>query len=153
VKLSALHPRYEPAKRARVLRELLPRLRHLALRAKEAGIGLSVDAEEADRLALSLELFAALARDPALGQSGGLGLVVQAYQKRAPLVIDWASELAAATNRRIMLRLVKGAYWDSEVKWTQERGLADYPVFTRKAASDLCYDLCADKLLAAGRRL
>ena len=153
VKLSALHPRYEPAKRERVMRELLPRLRHLALKAKAAGIGLSIDAEEADRLALSLELFATVARDPALAQWDGLGLVVQAYQKRAPLVIDWAAELAAATNRRLMLRLVKGAYWDSEVKWAQERGLPDYPVFTRKVASDLCYDVCADKLLAAGQRV
>src|SRR5207237_91442 len=100
-----------------------------------------------------LDLVAAVARDPALAGWDGLGLAVQAYQKRAPLVIDRLLELAGETRRRIMVRLVKGAYWDSEVKWAQERGLPDYPLFTRKAASDLCYDVCVDKLLTAAPRL
>ncbi|MCM0021975.1 MAG: proline dehydrogenase family protein, partial [Tagaea sp.] len=149
VKLSALHPRYEPAKRARVFAELLPRARALCLQAAEAGINLTVDAEEADRLVLSLELFDALTRDPALGGWDGLGLAVQAYQKRAVGVIEWLAELAPSAKRRLMVRLVKGAYWDSEIKWAQERGLADYPVFVRKPATDLSYRACAIEMLKA----
>ncbi|MCC7425763.1 MAG: bifunctional proline dehydrogenase/L-glutamate gamma-semialdehyde dehydrogenase PutA [Alphaproteobacteria bacterium] len=153
IKLSALHPRYEPAKIARVRRELLPRLAELCRMAKSAGIPLTIDAEEADRLALSLDLLAALGADPSLMEWDGLGLAVQAYGKRAVAVIDWCAELAAANRRRLMVRLVKGAYWDSEVKWAQERGLPDYPVFTRKAATDLSYTVCAQRILAAGPRL
>ncbi len=120
VKLSALHPRYEPAQRERVMAELLPRLRELALKAAQANISLTVDAEESYRLMLSLELFAALARDPALQDWDGLGLAVQAYQKRAVHVIDWLIALAEDTRRRWMIRLVKGAYWDSEIKLAQQ---------------------------------
>jgi len=149
VKLSALHPRYEPAQRDRVLAELLPRLRHLALAAKSGGIALTIDAEEADRLALQLELFGALAADPALAGWNGLGLVVQAYLKCAPELCDWAIECARASGRRIPVRLVKGAYWDAEIKRAQTLGLPDYPVFTRKAATDLAYLTCAARLLAA----
>ncbi len=150
VKLSALHPRYEVAQRERVMREQLPRLADLAARAKAAGIGLTVDAEEADRLELSLDLVEALAGMPGLAGWDGLGLAVQAYQKRAPAVLDWLAELAAATKRRLMVRLVKGAYWDSEVKRAQERGLATYPVYTRKVATDVSYLACAKRLFAAG---
>jgi len=150
VKLSALHPRYEFAQRERVMRELLPRLADLAGLAREAGIGLTVDAEEADRLELSLDLIEALAGMTALAGWDGLGLAVQAYQKRAPAVIDWLADLAAKTKRRLMLRLVKGAYWDSEIKRAQERGLATYPVYTRKVATDVSYLACAKRLFAAG---
>jgi RHH-type proline utilization regulon transcriptional repressor/proline dehydrogenase/delta 1-pyrroline-5-carboxylate dehydrogenase len=149
IKLSALHPRYEPAQRARITAELLPRLRNLVQTAAAAGMNLTVDAEEADRLVLSLEIFEALARDPALAGWDGLGLAVQAYQKRALGTVDWLVALARTSKRRLMVRLVKGAYWDSEIKWAQERGLADYPVFVRKAATDLSYRACAAKLLAA----
>ncbi len=149
VKLSALHPRYEFAQRERVLRELTPRLVALARHAKEVGIGLTVDAEEADRLELCLEVFARLSRDPALADWDGLGLAVQAYQKRAAAVIDWLAELARRDRRRLMVRLVKGAYWDSEIKRGQERGLDGYPVFSRKAATDLSYLACARRLLEA----
>jgi RHH-type transcriptional regulator, proline utilization regulon repressor / proline dehydrogenase / delta 1-pyrroline-5-carboxylate dehydrogenase len=152
VKLSALHPRYEMAQRERVIRELSPRLADLAGRARDAGIGLTIDAEEADRLELSLDLIEALAGMSALAGWQGLGLAVQAYQKRAPAVIDWLAELAASTKRRLMVRLVKGAYWDSEVKRAQERGLATYPVYTRKVATDVSYLACARLLFAAGER-
>jgi RHH-type transcriptional regulator, proline utilization regulon repressor / proline dehydrogenase / delta 1-pyrroline-5-carboxylate dehydrogenase len=152
VKLSALHPRYEVAQRARVMAELLPRLRELALKAAQAGISLTVDAEESNRLMLSLELFAALARDPALQDWDGLGLAVQAYQKRAIHVIDWLIELAEVTRRRWMIRLVKGAYWDSEIKLAQQLGL-NYPVFTRKAGTDVSYLACAHRLLQASGRV
>jgi RHH-type proline utilization regulon transcriptional repressor/proline dehydrogenase/delta 1-pyrroline-5-carboxylate dehydrogenase len=152
VKLSALHPRYEPAQRARVMTELLPRLRELVLKAAQANISLTVDAEESYRLMLSLELFAALARDPALQDWDGLGLAVQAYQKRAVHVIDWLIALAEDTRRRWMIRLVKGAYWDSEIKLAQQLGL-DYPVFTRKAATDVSYLACAHRLLQAPSRV
>ena len=150
VKLSALHPRYEAAQRERVMRELLPRLADLTEKARDAGIGLTVDAEEADRLDLSLDLFEALAGMKSLAGWGGLGLAVQAYQKRAPAVIDWLADLAARTRRRLMVRLVKGAYWDSEIKRAQERGLATYPVYTRKVATDVSYLACARRLFAAG---
>ena len=151
VKLSALHPRYEALSRARVLTELAPKLLELARLAKSHELNFTVDAEEADRLELSLEVIAAVLRDPSLAGWDGFGLAVQAYQKRAAAVIDWIAELAAALDRRLMVRLVKGAYWDTEIKRAQERGLADYPVFTRKAMTDLCYLACARKLLARGR--
>ncbi|HLI13260.1 MAG TPA: bifunctional proline dehydrogenase/L-glutamate gamma-semialdehyde dehydrogenase PutA [Alphaproteobacteria bacterium] len=147
IKLSALHPRYEFAQRARVLKELTPRLAALARHAKEVNIGVTVDAEEADRLELSLEVFAEISRDPSLAGWDGLGLAVQAYQKRATAVIDWLAELARRDKRRLMVRLVKGAYWDSEIKRAQERGLDGYPVFTRKAATDISYLACARRLL------
>ena len=149
VKLSALHPRYELAQRERVLKELVPRVLGLAQHARAVGIGLTVDAEEADRLELSLEVFAALARDATLAGWEGLGLAVQAYQKRALAAIDWLATLARAAKRRLMVRLVKGAYWDSEIKRAQERGLDGYPVFTRKVATDVSYLAAARRLLAA----
>jgi RHH-type proline utilization regulon transcriptional repressor/proline dehydrogenase/delta 1-pyrroline-5-carboxylate dehydrogenase len=148
VKLSALHPRYEVAQCERVRAELLPVLRGLAVRAKAGGIGFTVDAEEADRLDLSLDLFEALALDPALAGWEGLGLAVQAYQKRALPALDFLADLARRAGRRLMVRLVKGAYWDSEVKRSQERGLDDYPVFTRKVTTDVSYIACAKRLLA-----
>ena len=149
VKLSALHPRYEEAQRERVLVELLPRLKQLALDAAGANIGLTVDAEEAARLELSMDLLAALCRDPELGDWQGLGLAIQAYQKRALWLVDWVVALARESGRRLMVRLVKGAYWDTEIKLAQVDGLADYPVFTRKAATDVSYQACAARLLAA----
>jgi RHH-type proline utilization regulon transcriptional repressor/proline dehydrogenase/delta 1-pyrroline-5-carboxylate dehydrogenase len=153
VKLSALHPRYEPLARERVLKELAPRLLDLARRAKSHALNLTVDAEEADRLELSLDVFAAVLRDPSLAGWDGFGLAVQAYQKRAGAVIDWIAAAAEALDRRLMVRLVKGAYWDSEIKRAQERGLADYPVFSRKAMTDLNYLECARKLLGLRPRL
>ncbi|MGI9292592.1 MAG: proline dehydrogenase family protein, partial [Pseudomonadales bacterium] len=149
VKLSALHPRYEFAQKERVFAELLPDLHKLAVCAKDYGLGFSIDAEEADRLDLSLDIFESLARDTELAGWDGLGFVLQAYQKRAPLVAAWLIELARDTNRNLMVRLVKGAYWDGEIKHAQEQGLDDYPVFTRKSHTDLCYQVCAEKLLAA----
>ena len=153
VKLSALHPRYEAVKRDRVMTELVPLLVDLARKARDFDLNLTVDAEEADRLELSLEVFAAALADPSLSGWDGFGLAVQAYQKRAPRVIDWVRELAEAHDRRLMVRLVKGAYWDTEVKRAQERGLAGFPVFTRKPATDLCYMACAQRLLDARPRL
>jgi RHH-type proline utilization regulon transcriptional repressor/proline dehydrogenase/delta 1-pyrroline-5-carboxylate dehydrogenase len=150
IKLSALHPRYEMAQRDRVIGELLPSLFGLAAEARAAGIGFTIDAEEADRLELSLDLVEGLALAPDLAGWDGLGLAVQAYQKRAPAVIDWLAELALRARRRLMLRLVKGAYWDSEIKRAQERGLDTYPVFTRKIATDVCYLACAKRIFAAG---
>ncbi len=149
VKLSALHPRYVRSQRQRVMAELLPRLKRLMLLARQYDIGLNIDAEEADRLELSLDLLAALAGEPELAGWQGMGFVVQAYQKRCPFVIDWLVDLARRSERRIMVRLVKGAYWDSEIKRAQVDGLADYPVFTRKAHADLSYLVCAARLLAA----
>jgi len=149
VKLSALHPRYTFRQEARVVEELLPRIRELALMAARGGIALSIDAEECDRLDLSLSLFEALARDPELAGWDGLGFVLQGYQKRALAVADWLVALGRETGRRLPVRLVKGAYWDSEIKRAQEQGLADYPVFTRKCHSDLAYEQCAARLLAA----
>ncbi len=149
IKLSALHPRYSRAQARRVMGELLPRLMALARLAKHYDIGLNIDAEEADRLELSLDLLESLCLDPALAGWNGMGFVVQAYGKRCPFVIDFIVDLARRAGRRIMVRLVKGAYWDAEIKRAQLEGLADYPVFTRKAYSDVSYLACARKLLAA----
>ncbi len=153
VKLSALHPRYEAVHRAAVIAELGPVLLDLARAAKRYDLNLTVDAEEADRLELSLDVVAAVLADPSLAGWDGFGLAVQAYQKRASAVIDWLGDLAAAHDRRLMVRLVKGAYWDTEVKRAQERGLAGYPVFTRKAATDLSYLAAARRLLARRDRI
>jgi RHH-type transcriptional regulator, proline utilization regulon repressor / proline dehydrogenase / delta 1-pyrroline-5-carboxylate dehydrogenase len=150
IKLSALHPRYEMAQRNRVLSEMFPLLLELARRARRAGIGFTVDAEEADRLELSLDLFEGLALAPDLAGWDGLGLAVQAYQKRALPLIEWLADLARRGGRRLMVRLVKGAYWDSEIKHTQERGLDGYPVYTRKVATDVSYLACARRLLDYG---
>jgi RHH-type proline utilization regulon transcriptional repressor/proline dehydrogenase/delta 1-pyrroline-5-carboxylate dehydrogenase len=153
VKLSALHPRFEPLSRPRVMNELVPRLIDLAQRAKAYDLNFTVDAEEADRLELSLEVIAAAFGDPSLARWDGFGLAIQAYQKRAEAVIASIDEFAKTLNRRMMVRLVKGAYWDTEIKRAQERGLADYPVFTRKAMTDLNYIACARKLLALRPRI
>ena len=153
VKLSALHPRYEFAQRDRVMTELVARLHSLALLARSAGIGLNVDAEEADRLDLSLDVVEAVLADPALADWEGFGVVVQAYGKRAPHVIDWLYALARHLDRRIMVRLVKGAYWDSEIKRAQTLGLDGFPVFTRKAATDVSYLACTRKLLGMADRI
>jgi RHH-type transcriptional regulator, proline utilization regulon repressor / proline dehydrogenase / delta 1-pyrroline-5-carboxylate dehydrogenase len=153
VKLSALHPRFEAVSRARVMAELAPAVLELARKAREYDLNFTVDAEEADRLELTLDVIAIVLGDHSLRGWEGFGLAVQAYQKRAPAVIDWLDESARALRRRLMVRLVKGAYWDTEVKRAQERGLADYPVFTRKAMTDLCYVHCTRKLLAARTRL
>ena len=149
VKLSALHPRYCRAQRDRVMAELLPRLQTLALLARRYDIGLNIDAEEADRLELSLDLLEVLCFDRRLAGWDGVGFVVQAYQKRAPFVIDFLLDLARRSGHRLMIRLVKGAYWDSEIKRAQVDGLDGFPVFTRKAHTDACYLACARKLLAA----
>jgi RHH-type transcriptional regulator, proline utilization regulon repressor / proline dehydrogenase / delta 1-pyrroline-5-carboxylate dehydrogenase len=147
VKLSALHPRYEALQADRCVPALVAALGALAREAKAQGIGLAVDAEEAERLETSLDVFAAVRADPALAGWDGLGLVVQAYQKRAPAVVEWTAALARRTGQAIPVRLVKGAYWDAEVKQTQVRGLPDYPVFTRKAATDVSWLACARRLL------
>ncbi|MEX0900227.1 MAG: bifunctional proline dehydrogenase/L-glutamate gamma-semialdehyde dehydrogenase PutA [Gammaproteobacteria bacterium] len=149
VKLSALHPRYEFSQRERVMQELVPRVLELSLQAKAHGIALTIDAEEADRLEISLDVFEAVYRSPDVEGWDGLGLAVQAYQKRAVALVDWLIALAREVGRRIPVRLVKGAYWDSEIKRAQERGLEGYPVFTRKASTDVSYLACARKLLAA----
>ena len=147
VKLSALHPRYEVAKTARVIGELVPVLRGLARRAAGAGMGFNVDAEEADRLGLSLEVIGRVLADPELGGWDGFGVVVQAYGRRAPDVIEGLHDIAGRLDRRIMVRLVKGAYWDTEIKRAQVEGLDGFPVFTRKAATDVSYLGCARMLL------
>jgi RHH-type proline utilization regulon transcriptional repressor/proline dehydrogenase/delta 1-pyrroline-5-carboxylate dehydrogenase len=149
VKLSALHPRYEWAQRERVHAELTPKLIELGELAKRHDIGMTIDAEEADRLELSLEILARLCAEPLLAGWEGLGLAVQAYQKRGVEVVRRAIDLARDAKRRLMVRLVKGAYWDSEIKRAQERGLAGYPVFTRKPATDVSYLACAKEMLAA----
>jgi RHH-type proline utilization regulon transcriptional repressor/proline dehydrogenase/delta 1-pyrroline-5-carboxylate dehydrogenase len=138
------------AQRGRAMRELLPALLGLAIRARDAGIGFTIDAEEADRLELSLDLVEALALAPDLAGWDGLGLAVQAYQKRALPVLDWLADLAGRGRRRLMVRLVKGAYWDTEIKRAQERGLDTDPVFTRKIATDVSYLACAKRMFAAG---
>jgi RHH-type proline utilization regulon transcriptional repressor/proline dehydrogenase/delta 1-pyrroline-5-carboxylate dehydrogenase len=153
VKLSALHPRFEAVSREPVMKELVPRLIDLARRAKAYDLNFTVDAEEADRLELSLEVITAAFSDASLKGWDGFGLAIQAYQKRAEAVIDYTDDLARALSRRMMVRLVKGAYWDSEIKRAQERGLDDYPVFTRKAMTDLNYIACAQKLLALRPRI
>src|ERR1700721_620742 len=153
VKLSALHPRFEAPSREGVMTELVPRLIDLARRAKAYDLNFTVDAEEADRLELSLEVIAAAFGDASLEGWDGFGLAIQAYHKRAGAVIDYIDELARALNRRMMVRLVKGAYWDSEIKRPQERGLDDYPVFTRKAMTDLNYIACAQQLLTLRPRI
>ena len=139
IKLSALHPRFEEAKRARIFSELLPRMRDLARIASERGVDVTLDAEESERLELTLDLFDALSKD------FRIGLAVQAYQKRALAVCEWLASL----GRPISVRLVKGAYWDGEVKRAQQLGMPDYPVFTRKAATDISYVACAKVLLSA----
>jgi len=149
VKLSALEPRYTLLQSTRVAERLIPCMLDLARRAARAGIGLTIDAEEADRLDLSLDIVEALARDSETRAWEGLGLAVQAYGRRAPLVIDWVAELARETGRRMTVRLVKGAYWDSEIKRAQERGLPSFPVYTSKAATDASYLVCAQRLFAA----
>jgi RHH-type proline utilization regulon transcriptional repressor/proline dehydrogenase/delta 1-pyrroline-5-carboxylate dehydrogenase len=153
VKLSALHPRFEAVSRERSLTELVPLTLVLARKAKTHNLNFTIDAEEADRLELSLDVIAATFADPSLAGWDGFGLAIQAYQKRASAVIAWAGALAERLDRRMMVRLVKGAYWDTEIKRAQERGLADYPVFTRKAMTDLNYIACADRLLAMRPRI
>ena len=148
VKLSALHPRYEVAQYLRVKKELLPRLKELARGAQKANIGFTIDAEESERLVLSLELIEGILSDPNFEGWDGFGLAVQAYQKRAPYVLDWLAEKARKYGRRLMVRLVKGAYWDTEIKNTQMEGLADYAVYTQKSATDISYIACVKKLLA-----
>ncbi|MBM6593531.1 bifunctional proline dehydrogenase/L-glutamate gamma-semialdehyde dehydrogenase PutA [Microvirga pudoricolor] len=153
VKLSALHPRYEATSRERVLAELVPLVIELAQKAKAYDLNFTIDAEEADRLELSLEVIEAVLSDPSLAGWSGFGLAIQGYQKRAGAVIDAIATMAERYDRRMMVRLVKGAYWDTEVKRAQERGLDDYPVFTRKAMTDLNYVACAEKLLALRPRI
>ena len=153
VKLSALHPRFEAMSRERVLAELKPRLLDLARMAKAHELQFTVDAEEADRLELSLDVIGAVLADPSLRGWDGFGLAVQAYQKRALPLIAWIEDAAATLGSRLTVRLVKGAYWDTEIKRAQERGLADYPVFTRKAMTDLCYMACVKRLLAARKNI
>ncbi|MEA2836612.1 MAG: RHH-type transcriptional regulator, proline utilization regulon repressor / proline dehydrogenase [Bradyrhizobium sp.] len=153
VKLSALHPRFEAVSHARVMAELVPLLIELARQAKTHDLNFTVDAEEADRLELSLDVIAAAFGDASLAGWDGFGLAIQAYQKRAEAVIDYVNELARGLNRRMMVRVVKGAYWDTEIKRAQERGLEGYPVFTRKAMTDLNYIACARKLLSLRPRI
>jgi RHH-type proline utilization regulon transcriptional repressor/proline dehydrogenase/delta 1-pyrroline-5-carboxylate dehydrogenase len=153
VKLSALSPRYEATQEARVWDELYPRLKRLALVAAAGDVNFTLDAEEADRLVLSLKLLDRLAREPELGAWRGLGLAVQAYQKRAPQVVEALAALAQDSGRRLMVRLVKGAYWDAEIKRAQVAGRPDYPVFTTKPATDLCYLASARALIGAAPHL
>ncbi|MGL6018838.1 MAG: bifunctional proline dehydrogenase/L-glutamate gamma-semialdehyde dehydrogenase PutA, partial [Gibbsiella quercinecans] len=148
IKLSALHPRYSRAQYERVMEELYPRLLALTLMARQYDIGINIDAEEADRLELSLDLLEKLCFEPQLAGWNGIGFVIQAYQKRCPLVIDALIDMAARSRRRLMIRLVKGAYWDSEIKRAQIDGLEGYPVYTRKVYTDVSYLACARKLLA-----
>jgi RHH-type proline utilization regulon transcriptional repressor/proline dehydrogenase/delta 1-pyrroline-5-carboxylate dehydrogenase len=152
VKLSAIHPRYEAVSRGRVMKELVPDLLDLARAAKAQDLNLTLDAEEADRLELSLDVLDALLADDSLAGWDGLGLAVQAYQKRAGAVVAWLVERAAARRRHLMVRLVKGAYWDAEIKRAQERGLEDFPVWTRKAATDLNWIAQAAAMLDAARQ-
>ncbi len=153
VKLSALHPRFEYPKRQRVLDELVPRTRSLALLAKSAGMGFNIDAEEANRLDLSLEVIEAVVSDPSLKNWDGFGVVVQAYGPRAAHQLDWLYDLATRLDRKIMVRLVKGAYWDTEIKTAQMLGLDGFPVFTRKASTDVSYITNAAKLLGMTDRI
>jgi len=153
VKLSALHPRYEATSHARVMAELVPKVIALARQAKGYDLNFTIDAEEADRLELSLDVIDAVFADPSLAGWDGFGLAIQAYQKRASAVIEHIGRLAELHDRRMMVRLVKGAYWDTELKRAQERGLPDYPVFTRKAMTDLNYETCAAQLLKLRPRI
>ena len=153
IKLSALHPRYEWTQRDRVLTELTERVSTLARMARDANMGMNIDAEEADRLELSLDVIEAVLRDPELAGWDGFGVVVQAYGKAASHVIDWLYELARSLDRKIMIRLVKGAYWDTEIKRAQVEGLQDFPVFTRKSATDVSYICCARKLMSMSDRI
>ena len=153
IKLSALHPRYEVGQRDRVMTELVDRALTLAKQAKAAGMGLNIDAEEADRLDLSLDVIEAVLRDESLAGWDGFGVVVQAYGKRASHAIDWLYALAVALDRKIMIRLVKGAYWDTEIKRAQVEGLPGFPVFTQKAATDVSYICCAKQLLGYTDRI
>jgi len=148
IKLSALHPRYSRAQYARVMEELYPILKSLTLLARSYDIGINIDAEEADRLELSLDLLEKLCFEPELEGWNGIGFVIQAYMKRCPFVIDSLIDLAQRSRRRLMIRLVKGAYWDSEIKRAQVEGLEGYPVYTRKVYTDISYLACARKLLA-----
>lgn len=147
VKLSAIHPRYEFTHRARVMNEIVPKLKMLCLQAKQYNIGLTVDAEESERLDISLDIIEAVFSDTDLGDWQGFGIALQAYQKRAIFVVDWLRELTLRTNRKMMVRLVKGAYWDTEIKNAQKDGLSHFPVFTRKSSTDVSYHACANKLL------
>ena len=149
IKLSALDPRYSLTQKQRVRTRLIPRAMALARLAAYEGLALTVDAEEADRLEISLEVIDALARDAETSSWPGLGLAVQAYGRRAPVVIDWAAQLARESGRRMSVRLVKGAYWDSEIKRAQERGLGEFPVYTRKVSTDVAWLACARQLFAA----
>ncbi|WP_262693975.1 bifunctional proline dehydrogenase/L-glutamate gamma-semialdehyde dehydrogenase PutA [Kordiimonas aquimaris] len=153
VKLSAIHPRYHETHKQQVLADLVPQVIALAEAAKSYDLNFTIDAEEAERLSLSLDVFAAVASSETLAGWSGFGLAVQAYQKRAGAVIDWLVKLANILDRQFMVRLVKGAYWDTEVKLAQEEGLQDYPVYTRKASTDLSYTVCAQKIAAAGDRI
>ncbi|ELY4823568.1 trifunctional transcriptional regulator/proline dehydrogenase/L-glutamate gamma-semialdehyde dehydrogenase [Cronobacter sakazakii] len=148
IKLSALHPRYSRAQYDRVMEELYPRLKSLTLLARQYDIGINIDAEEADRLEISLDLLEKLCFEPELAGWNGIGFVIQTYQKRCPFVIDYLIDLATRSRRRLMIRLVKGAYWDSEIKRAQMEGLEGYPVYTRKVYTDISYLACAKKLLA-----
>ena len=150
VKLSALHPRYEAVKEARVMAELYPKVLKLGQAAAEGDINFCLDAEEADRLIISLKIFDRLARESSLGDWQGLSLAVQAYQKRSPYVVEKLIELSRQTERRLMVRLVKGAYWDSEIKHAQVEGYPDFPVWTQKSTTDIAYLACARMLLEAG---
>ena len=153
IKLSALHPRYSRAQQQRVMQELLPRVKSLVLLAYRYNIGINIDAEEADRLELSLDVLEALCFDTQLADWHGIGFVVQAYQKRAPFVIDYLIDLAQRSHHRLMIRLVKGAYWDSEIKRAQIDGHEDYPVYTRKQHTDIAYIACAKKMLSASSNI
>ncbi|MFW5387153.1 trifunctional transcriptional regulator/proline dehydrogenase/L-glutamate gamma-semialdehyde dehydrogenase [Yersinia sp. 2542 StPb PI] len=148
IKLSALHPRYSRAQYERVMDELYPRLLSLTLQARQYDIGINIDAEEADRLEISLDLLEKLCFEPKLAGWNGIGFVIQAYQKRCPATIDAVIDMAQRSRRRLMIRLVKGAYWDSEIKRAQVDGLEGYPVYTRKVYTDVSYLACARKLLA-----
>lgn len=148
VKLSAIHPRYDHLKYEKVVPEITERLKQLCLLAKEYDIGLTVDAEESERLEISLDIIESVFSDSDLGDWAGFGLAVQSYQKRAMFVIEWLRELSLKVNKKLMLRLVKGAYWDTEIKHSQQGGFDDFPVFTRKASTDVSYHACANRLLA-----
>jgi RHH-type proline utilization regulon transcriptional repressor/proline dehydrogenase/delta 1-pyrroline-5-carboxylate dehydrogenase len=153
IKLSAIHPRYEARNSDAVIRDLVPKLIDLARIAKSHDLCLTIDAEEADRLELSLDIFAAVLADKSLQGWNGFGLAIQAYQKRALHVVNWVHDLAEAYDRQLMVRLVKGAYWDTEIKRAQERGLTDFPVFTRKAATDVSFLACARRMMQLRPRL